>query len=82
MTKKLFHDSRHLHECAEETRTVAVQILDPYSRRTMLDIAESYENLARRGHGMGATLPLSEYDEEPALMEAMRAAFKRACAVL
>jgi hypothetical protein len=48
----------------------------------MLDIAESYENLARRGHGMGATLPLSEYDEEPALMEAMRAAFKRACDVL
>jgi hypothetical protein len=82
MTKKLFHDSRHLHESAEETRRVAVQILDPYSRRTMLDIAESYENLARRGHDMGATLPLSEYDEEPALTEAMRAAFKRACDVL
>jgi hypothetical protein len=80
MTKRLFHDSRHLHECAEEMRRVAVQILDPYSRRTMLDIAESYENLSRRGHGMGATLPLS--DEEPALMEAMRAAFKRACDVL
>jgi hypothetical protein len=47
MSKKLFHVSRHLHECAEEARRVAVQILDPYSRRTMLDIAESYENLAR-----------------------------------
>jgi hypothetical protein len=53
-----------------------------FSRRTMLDIAESYENLARRGHGVGATLLLSEYDEEPGRMEAMRAAFKRACDVL
>jgi hypothetical protein len=33
----------------EEARRVAVQIYDPYSWRTMLDIAETYENLARRG---------------------------------
>jgi hypothetical protein len=39
MTRKLFHASRQLHEHAEEARSVAVQIYDPYSRRTMLDIA-------------------------------------------
>jgi hypothetical protein len=48
MIRKLFHDPQHLHDRAEETRRVAVQILDPFSRRTMLEIAESYDSLARR----------------------------------
>jgi hypothetical protein len=82
MTRKLFHDSRQLHERAEEARRVAVQIYDPYSRRTMLDIAETYENLARRDDAMGAPMAFSKYDAEAALMEAMRAAFKRACDAL
>jgi hypothetical protein len=47
MTKKLFHDPRYLNDRAEETRRVALQILDAFSRRTMLEIAESYDSLAR-----------------------------------
>jgi hypothetical protein len=48
MTKKLFYDPGHWHERAEDARKVAAEILDPISRRAMLDIAESYERLARR----------------------------------
>jgi hypothetical protein len=47
MTKKLFYDPQHWHERAEDARKVAAEILDPISRRAMLDIAESYESLAR-----------------------------------
>jgi hypothetical protein len=47
MTRKHFHGPRHLHDRAGETRRVAVQILDPFSQRTMLGIAESYDSLAR-----------------------------------
>jgi hypothetical protein len=48
MTKKLSHDPAHWHDRAEEARRVAAEILDPISRRKMLEIAESYESLARR----------------------------------
>jgi hypothetical protein len=48
MTKKLFYDSEHWHHRAEDARKLAAQILDPVSRRTMLEISESYESLARR----------------------------------
>jgi hypothetical protein len=42
MTKKLFHDPEHWFERAEDARRIALEILDPLSRRTML------EGLARR----------------------------------
>jgi hypothetical protein len=48
MTKKLFHDPQHWREHAEAARRLAAEIIDPPSRRTMLEIAESYERLARR----------------------------------
>jgi hypothetical protein len=48
MTKKLFHDPAHWHGRADDARRVAAEILDPVSRRKMLEIAESYESLARR----------------------------------
>jgi hypothetical protein len=48
MTEKLFHDPEHWFERAEGARRLAVQILDPVSRRTMLEITENYESLARR----------------------------------
>jgi hypothetical protein len=48
MTKRLFHDSGHWRDRAEDARRVATEILDPVSRRKMLDIAEGYESLARR----------------------------------
>ena len=41
MTKKLFHDPEHWFERAEDARRLAAQILDPVSRRKMLEIAES-----------------------------------------
>jgi hypothetical protein len=46
--QKLSHDPQHWQAQAEDARQVAVQILDPFSRRTMLHIAESYEDLAGR----------------------------------
>jgi hypothetical protein len=48
MTKRLFHDPAHWHDRADDARRVAAEILDPVSRRKMLEIAESYESLARR----------------------------------
>ena len=48
MSKRLFHDPQHWHDRAEGARKLAAEILDPVSRRMMLDIAESYESLARR----------------------------------
>jgi hypothetical protein len=48
MTKKLFHDPEHWRDRADDARRVATEILDPLSRRRVLDIAESYETLARR----------------------------------
>jgi hypothetical protein len=44
----LIEAARYWHERAEDARRVAREILDPISRRAMLDIAESYERLARR----------------------------------
>jgi hypothetical protein len=48
MSKKLYHDPQHWHDRAEGARKLAAEILDPVSGRMMLDIAESYESLARR----------------------------------
>jgi hypothetical protein len=45
--QKTLSRSRYLRDRAEETRRVALQILDAFSRRTMLEIAESYDSLAR-----------------------------------
>jgi hypothetical protein len=43
-----FHDPQHWRDRAEDARRLAAEIIDPPSRRTMLEIAESYESLARR----------------------------------
>jgi len=48
MSKTLFHDPQHWYGRAEDARNVAAEILDPISRRMMLNIAESYESLAQR----------------------------------
>jgi hypothetical protein len=48
MSKKLFYDPQHWRDRAEDARKVAAQILDRTSKQTMLEIAESYESLARR----------------------------------
>jgi hypothetical protein len=48
MAMKLSHDPAHWHDRAEDARRVAAEILDPITRRKMLEIAESYEGLARR----------------------------------
>jgi len=62
MSKKLFHDPQHWYDRAEDARNVAAEILDPISRRTMLNIAESYESLARR-----ATEQLQAQNQDEAL---------------
>jgi hypothetical protein len=50
---KLFFEPQRWRDRAEEARNIAARILDPITRRTMLEIAESYEGLARRAaqHG-------------------------------
>jgi len=48
MNKNLYRDPQHWHDRAENARKIAGQIFDPVSRRKMLEIAESYESLARR----------------------------------
>jgi len=48
MSKKVFHDPQHWLDRAEEARSIATQIIDPISRRAMLQIAENYDSLARR----------------------------------
>jgi hypothetical protein len=49
MAKKFFWDSERWQERAEDARKLATEILAPVSRRKMLEIAESYEAIARRG---------------------------------
>jgi hypothetical protein len=46
-TKRVLHDPQHWIERAEDARRLAAQILDPVPHSTMLEIAESYESLAR-----------------------------------
>jgi hypothetical protein len=48
MTKELFHDPERWHGRAKEARALALEIADPVSRLKVLEIAESYESLARR----------------------------------
>lgn len=48
MTSNLRDDPKHWLDRAKTARAHAEQISDPELKRTMLDIAESYETLARR----------------------------------
>jgi len=45
---KLLNDPKHWHNRAEEARIRAEQISDPEASRMMLEIAVSYERLARK----------------------------------
>jgi hypothetical protein len=48
MTRHHFRDSQYWIERGEDARRLAAQmILDPVPHRAMLEIAESYESLAR-----------------------------------
>lgn len=40
------HDPKHWRQLAQEARAVAHRLDDPDAKRTMLEIAESYEELA------------------------------------
>jgi phage shock protein A len=44
----LLKDPAHWRERAEEARRLADELADPKARQTMLDIASSYDRLARR----------------------------------
>jgi hypothetical protein len=44
----LLKDPAHWRERADEARRVAETLADPKARKTMLEIAESYERLAER----------------------------------
>jgi len=66
MSKKLFHDPRHWHKRAENARKVSAEIIDPISRRMMLEIAEGYENLARRAAKEIAKIKLRRDRRSPA----------------
>ena len=44
----LLNDARHWQDRANESRSVAETLSDPEAKRVMLEIADSYELLARR----------------------------------
>jgi hypothetical protein len=46
MLLSLLDDPEHWRSRAEEARTIAEQLSDPESKRTMLRIADDYERLA------------------------------------
>jgi molecular chaperone GrpE (heat shock protein) len=48
VAKVPINDPKHWRERAEEARTVAEEIKDETSKRSMLRIAKDYEELARR----------------------------------
>jgi hypothetical protein len=45
-TLAIIEDPTHWQQRAEEARKVADQLDDPIAKRTMLDVARSYEQLA------------------------------------
>jgi hypothetical protein len=45
-TRSIIDDPTHWRQRAEEARRVADQLDDPIAKKTMLDIARSYEQLA------------------------------------
>ncbi len=49
-------DPKHWRDRAEEARAMAVQMSDREARNMMLDIAESYEKLAKRAEKRAAGL--------------------------
>ena len=50
--------AQHWRERAEEARAIADQMTDADARRTMLDIANSYDNLAERAAAREAGKPV------------------------
>jgi hypothetical protein len=46
--RPLIHDAEHWRKRAEESRTLADRMTDLESRRVMLEIAKSYDELAAR----------------------------------
>jgi len=46
MPESILDDPEHWRERAEEARTLADQLSDPESKRTMLRIANDYERMA------------------------------------
>ena len=47
-SRPLIHDAKHWRKRAEEARTLADRMMDLESRRVMLEIAKSYDELAAR----------------------------------
>jgi hypothetical protein len=45
---ELLKDPKHWRERADEARRVASQLTDPEAKKTMLEIAASYDRLAER----------------------------------
>jgi hypothetical protein len=64
MGKKLFHDPQHWLDRAEGARKLAAEILDPVSKRMILDIAESYESSAGRAEIAGHSKFKMRHDPE------------------
>jgi len=46
--RPLIHDAEHWRKRAEEARRLAERMMDLESRRVMLEIAKSYDELAAR----------------------------------
>jgi hypothetical protein len=53
----LSKDQNHWERRAKEARALAEQITDPVAKRAMLEIAASYEKIAKRAEARDARIP-------------------------
>ena len=55
MLRALINDPEHWQLRAEEARAIAEEMTDPEARRQMLQVADSYEEIARRAEARALT---------------------------
>jgi hypothetical protein len=53
----LSKDQNHWEQRAKEARALAEHIADPVAKRAMLEIAASYEKIAKRAEARDARIP-------------------------
>lgn len=59
MREPILDDPEHWRRRAEETRRVAEQLDDPVAKQILLDIANSYDQLAKSAEARRASKPAS-----------------------
>ena len=63
MTRPRLMDASYWHERARQARARAGDMRDPSARRTLLDMAQNYEQLAEQAEARRNTHPLMRRDQ-------------------